>query len=418
MLAAMALPTTAPRRQHHLVHRLQRCFRRLSNVVRFRRRLQYALVLGLLVCLYGLVASTSYRAAIAADATTTIVLVANYRDSDRCAETLASLFMQAARPDLIAVSIVDQITSDETPCYESYCNRVGASRCLQHQLRRNATIDAMLATGPTAARFEAERAVDAARDTFVLSIDAHLLFVHHWDVLLKGEWAATGNAKAVLTTYPKSTDHAETLVGRLLHAIGISAMPIMCRARIETDDADAMVQYGSALQLWLPVAPRTPWLIAQLAGGFNFGLATTALAVRNDPYTPYLFHGEEYSKAARLFTHGFDMYAPRIDIVYHRYEARKVVWERDWDTRYWIQQASRRRVRYLLGLPVSTMSDVDLSEAARFGLGNERSMAQFQRFSGIDPAAPFGVGKEPQFDNCHELTRVPAASDRRPSRLR
>ena len=47
----------------------------------------------------------------------------------RCAETLRSLFENAAKPDLLRVSIVDQISlrDGEKTCVESYCNLVGQS---------------------------------------------------------------------------------------------------------------------------------------------------------------------------------------------------------------------------------------------------------------------------------------------------
>ncbi|KDO28062.1 hypothetical protein SPRG_20220 [Saprolegnia parasitica CBS 223.65] len=337
--------------------------------------------------------------------------MANYRDSTRCAETLRSLLTQAARPDLVAISLVDQVYASEASCVDAYCKLVGDAICRQAPLRRQVSMDAAEATGPTAARYVAEAAIDSRVDTFALGIDSHLVFVHHWDVRLKDEWDAVQNPFAILTTYPKSTDHATRVMGRLLHAIGVYSMSIMCYARIETDDEDAMVQYSAPHQDWSLLSPSSPRLIAQFAGGFNFGPAAHAVWVRNDPYTPYLFHGEEYSMAARLFTHGYDLYAPRVDIVYHWYEHRHVIWERDWDTRYFVQQASKRRVRAMLGLPITTFEDVDRTELSRFGLGQERTMDQFIAFSGIDPLAEFIKGETRQFDNCKLLTRVPTLSE-------
>jgi hypothetical protein len=77
----------------------------------------------------------------------------------------------------------------------------------------------------------------------------------------------------------------------------------MCMSRIETQDADSMVQYAAPIWIDKKDTPK-PRLVSQLTGGFNFGGCRQAKEVRNDPHTPYLFHGEEYSRASRLWTAG------------------------------------------------------------------------------------------------------------------
>ncbi|ETV75347.1 hypothetical protein H257_10208 [Aphanomyces astaci] len=333
----------------------------------------------------------------------TIVLIANYRDSTRCAQTLQSLFTNAARPDLLSLSLFDQIYSHERTCMDVYCADVGEAHCRRHAVRRNDTLDAALATGPTKARYETEKGIDVHMDTFALAVDSHIVFVHHWDMELKSQFDSLANPKAVLTVYPKST--TRTLFDQwTMRWLGLSSTSVMCYARIETIDDDAMVQYSAPAQQFMPYR-FSPVLVSQFAGGFNFGSAAGALQVRNDPFTPFLFHGEEYSKAARLFTHGYDMYAPIRDVVYHYYEERPVVWERDWPQRYVIQQQSKRRIRALLGLPV-TSNDYDTTNMSQFGLGHLRSMASFIEFSRIDPLAPKDGLNSQQFQNCGTLTYV------------
>ncbi|KAF0720426.1 Aste57867_303 [Aphanomyces stellatus] len=350
----------------------------------------------------------------------TIVLLANYRDSNRCAETLNSLFSQAARPDLLSVSIFDQVYPHERRCMDVYCANVGESTCRRAQVvRRTDMLDAAAATGPTLARHETERGIDLNIDTFALSIDSHLVFTSHWDMELKRQWDGLANPRAILTTYPKSTEHQFNVAKIFTDWIGLGKFTrfcifvfwgvdlmglsssgttsVMCYARIETDDADAMVQFSATAEMFFIWTPRR---IAQFAGGFNFGTAAAALAVRNDPLTPFLFHGEEYSKAARLFTHGYDTYAPTVDIVYHWYESRPVIWERDWPERYVVSQRSKRRVRAMLGLPTSS-NDWDPTNVSQFGLGKVRSFDAFVAFSGIDPRGPkLEPENSQQFDSC------------------
>jgi hypothetical protein len=42
-----------------------------------------------------------------------------------------------------------------------------------------------------------------------------------------------------------------------------------------------------------------------------------------DPHTAFLFHGEEFSRGARLWTSGYDFYSPSENLVFHHYN-RKV----------------------------------------------------------------------------------------------
>ncbi|CAI5713627.1 unnamed protein product [Peronospora effusa] len=298
----------------------------------------------------------------------TIILVANYRDSTRCSEMLRSIFDNAVAPDDIKISIYDQIypTKKELSCSEEFCKLVGEKLCRRSQIV-SSQIDAANATGPTTARYETVKAV--TDEDFCMAIDSHLVFVPNWDEKIIAQWDSLDNPNAIITVYPMSVAKTKEL-DDILH--------FMCMARIETDDPDAMVQY--IIPLWINKTDMPkPRLSSQLAGGFNFGGCKQAKEVRDDPYTPYLFHGEEYSRAARLWTNGYDFYAPSENIVYHWYEKRKVVWERDWNARYLIQQKSRRRVRYSLKLPV-TKEDFDHTDLKKTLL---------------------------LFDNCHELKYVP-----------
>lgn len=255
--------------------------------------------------------------------------------------------------------------------------------------------------GPTAARYATEKAI--TDEDFCLAIDSHLVFIDKWDEELIGQWESVENPNAIITVYPKSTDH-------LFNKDADDKLQLMCVSRIETGDPDSMIQYGAPI--WLDKATmKKPRLMSQLAGGFNFGNCQQAKNVRNDPYTPYLFHGEEYSRAARLWTAGYDFYVPNVDIVYHWYEKRKVVWERDWDQRYVIQQSSKRRIRHSLGLPV-TAEDFDRTDIDQFKLGTKRTFAQWQAFSGIDPLAKYIGPQAEQFNNCKELEYVPYNNQR------
>lgn len=103
----------------------------------------------------------------------TMILIANYRDSKRCglgangrmrrdrvadvcvcvcvacrcSETLKSIFDNAVSPELLKISIFDQIYAGEgeKPCVEVFCELVGESACRRRQIV-SSQIDAAVAT--------------------------------------------------------------------------------------------------------------------------------------------------------------------------------------------------------------------------------------------------------------------------------
>lgn len=73
-----------------------------------------------------------------------------------------------------------------------------------------------------------------------------------------------------------------------------------------------------------PLLPSLLW-----AACFSFGPASMMKLCPYDPYCSYVFIGEEYSMALRLYSHGFRLYAPNVHIVYHltTREYRPTYWE-------------------------------------------------------------------------------------------
>jgi hypothetical protein len=66
----------------------------------------------------------------------TMVLVINFVDSTRCGQTLQSLFANAAHPELLRVSIHDQIfeAKGDLTCVDAYCRLVDEINCRRDQI--------------------------------------------------------------------------------------------------------------------------------------------------------------------------------------------------------------------------------------------------------------------------------------------
>jgi hypothetical protein len=68
--------------------------------------------------------------------------------------------------------------------------------------------------------------------------------------------------------------------------------------------------------------PAIPPYAPFIAAGFFFGSAKFLHEVPFDPLLPWIFMGEEISMSARLWTAGYDIFAPTINILNHYYVRR------------------------------------------------------------------------------------------------
>ena len=131
-----------------------------------------------------------------------------------------------------------------------------------------------------------------------------------------------------------------------------------------------------------------------MAGGFLFGPGDIVSEV---PYDPSLyFYGEEVSMSARLWTHGFNLYCPHRLLLFHRYktssssgDASATHWSdhNDW---FRLNRRSLVRVHALLGSLEAAPQDRlkptsdDINNLDRYGLGDKRSMNDYQRWAGVN----------------------------------
>ena len=59
--------------------------------------------------------------------------------------------------------------------------------------------------------------------------------------------------------------------------------------------------------------------------GLSFSKCHAERKVPYDPHTPYIFDGEEFSRAIRFWTYGYDIYTPHRVYVVHDYHRSQVV---------------------------------------------------------------------------------------------
>ncbi len=129
---------------------------------------------------------------------TIFLMIASYRDF-QCRETITSAFSRADHPERLFVAAVDQTVPGDVGCLdiEIPCS-VDASQpiCKYRDQISIYHMDAQYATGPVTARHVGDRMYRG--EYFVMQMDAHCLFVRHWDTQIIGQWRYTNNEMAVL----------------------------------------------------------------------------------------------------------------------------------------------------------------------------------------------------------------------------
>ena len=297
------------------------------------------------------------------------VSIASYRDRD-CQWTVKDLFEHAADPERIFVGLCWQVVAGEDD--DCFAVETRPQQC------RVILRDARESLGVCWARHLVQSLWQG--EDYVLQIDAHMRFVPDWDEKLLAMLASCPSERPVLSSYPSAFTPPGQIDSHL-----VSTM------YAQTFDGHGILKLNSIGRP--PVAPPPPPAANPFcAAGFLFA---DSRILGEIPYDPHLyFDGEEITLAVRLWTHGWDIFAPNDVIAYHDYNnhpGRRRHWQ---DQSRWtaLNDRSLKRVRHLLGVDLCDDPEA-LVELDRYGLGSVRSLADWQAMSGIDFARRLIQGK-------------------------
>lgn len=283
--------------------------------------------------------------------------------------TIRSALTQASRPERVVIGLVDQQLPElQYRPPERWAAQVRAVHL--HPLE---------ARGPCWARAIAMSLLQGER--WFLQVDSHTWFEPGWDERLVrwGQACQTLNRRCLITAYPNpfrmvdGQPRAE-LVGRqvLAHVV-------------KTDQVFA-AEHPVLMFEGVPVHSEQPVRGLHVAAGCLFAPGEVVNAL---PYDPFLyFHGEEQSFALRAWTRGWDIFHVPAVPLYHHYvepgsEGRAMHWSPELDAQRQVRSgqlmsAANARLRALLW---------EQADLGLYGLGHERSLADYAAFSGIDYAA-------------------------------
>jgi hypothetical protein len=292
------------------------------------------------------------------------VSVAAYRDPE-CQKTLVDLFEKASRPDRISVGLIWQHDPVEDAAFF-------ALQPARRDQVREMRFDWREGLGVCWARFLAQALWRG--EEYVLQIDSHMKFERGWDEILVEDLRACPTPKAILA----STPSPYLTPGDILSDVYPGLL------RTDGFVADGTIRV-TGLWLFQPLdrQVRMPYLLA--GAMFSYGRL-----IEEVPYDPYgSFATEEIVYGLRAFTHGWDIYAAPRRTMWHQYrrdnrikrghgadpahEARMNAWS----TRAF------HRFNHITGHARIRDEDV-LVDLDLFGLGEARTLGEYEAFSGID----------------------------------
>jgi hypothetical protein len=282
--------------------------------------------------------------------------------------TLRRAVEQARWPERLHFAVIDQSPPGPNPLSDASVAPARLSLV---------NIDPLQARGPCWARSLA-MSLYAGEDWF-FQID----FDPHWDERLITQALAlqTRQTGIVISSYPNAFEFQDGEPVRKAATAKVLAHVVKTGAAFAPDHPVLSFEAH-------PFDSEAP------VRGFHLGagcLFAPGDFVQRFPYDPHLyFHGEEQALAARLFTHGWDIFHMSGLPVFHLYRnagspaaERPLHWDPEHDTQrkqaWWtLERRSQDRLKALL------QEGQDLGV---YGLGTARTLADYAGFCGLDYAA-------------------------------
>jgi hypothetical protein len=126
--------------------------------------------------------------------------------------------------------------------------------------------------------------------------------------------------KPVISTYPPdSTQNWKNTIGFR-----------MCDSEFASAQIEwQIIRLGSSMAFDHAI-PSIPIYAPFVAAGFFFTYSDFLYEVPFDPFLPWIFMGEEISMSARLWTSGYDIFSPTVNVLNHYYVRRH--YPKFWET--------------------------------------------------------------------------------------
>jgi hypothetical protein len=292
-----------------------------------------------------------------------LVSIASYRDV-QCSITLLDVIAKAKYPENLVIVVCQQNDSDDKECISTKI--IDESKATIKQI----IIPHTDARGPCWARFLIQQLWEG--EEYHLQIDSHTRFVEGWDEKCIQCLEKIPDKKVCLTNYVSTFN---------INTGEIEINPLRGPLFIETiDQVDGFFRYNSNYEtIMLEPKESKGW-----SGCFSFSSSQIIVDAPYDPYTPFLFFGEEMDIFARLFTRGWKMYVPNVPICFTIFDRsyRKTFWEHPDQAE--IVQLSKIRLYLRFGIidddKLNLIPDIIKKDLNKINLGNEKTFDEFLEY--------------------------------------
>ena len=309
---------------------------------------------------------------------TIFVSIASYRDQ-QCIKTVKSLYSNAKNPMSIFVGICQQNAIGDPDCLsgvdKTYFNNIRVIR-----------IPDIHAKGPTYARYLCSSLWNG--EQYYLQIDSHLLFVKDWDkklIAMINRLKQQNITKPIISHYPRDISDYHNYDPNSDEKFNLS---MICRSSfnensmIVFDDAQIINTGGKLYEN------------AYIGACLFFCESSFLSEIPFDPNLDYLFFGEEILLSVRFWTHGWRIFTPSENIAFHN-------WQRNnrptfWEHRKQSDKPSVDKVKEILNIIESD------KEYGEYGLGNDKTLAEYYEFAKIDTKNNTRSGK----NFCADTTKI------------
>jgi len=346
------------------------------------------------------------------------ISVSSYRD-ETCRNTVMSAFERADKPELVNVGIVQQNCQSAHGCYwgsgwgdtrewakrdgkdpdcvQEFCaSEMGKPHCDAGRVRI-LRLGEHQAYGPLFSRFLNAKLYRG--ENYFMQIDAHTNFRQGWDSTGIEMMKKTPSFPySVLSTYPAQGMAASEYAWPRPESLKNGRIDGLCGATFEfVEDKPTIRLERSSISSEAAREHGVPPRSCFVAAGFFLTHGSYVDKVPADPFMPFIFMGEEMELSLRMWTNGFDIYAPPVDIVRHEYERHAS--PKFWETVNMVFSAPSmhndisalilQRVGNLIDFPEDhnpkqmSPSDV-ITHMDEFGVGKNRTRKAFLQLTGLD----------------------------------
>jgi [Skp1-protein]-hydroxyproline N-acetylglucosaminyltransferase len=284
--------------------------------------------------------------------------VASYRDK-QCPLTIMDMIKKAKNPQNLVICINQQNAENDIDCFENQNFEPAKIKIIKYTDRE--------ARGPCWARYLIQQ--EWKGEEYFLQIDSHMRFIEEWDQICIDQLKLLPE-KSCLTNYVSNfnldlgkPDDDNQLRGPLYIV------------NKETSDADGFFRVNSD---FINSADK-PLLAKGWSACFSFSGAEILHDAPYDPYTPFLFFGEEMDIWARMWSRGWKVYAPSTPICFTSFDRsyRATFWEHP--DQMLTDYLSRLRLYYKFGYLNDIHEDLKIS-LEHYDLDKSKTWREFLEY--------------------------------------